>query len=91
MPTFKKVTRLKTVSASGEPVNTPLFWHYGDDSNTWDVDNQLLAGESIMIAPVTEYQATSREVYFPTKKDQKTTWRHLYTNETYVSVSSIHI
>lgn len=43
----------------------PLCFEYEDDVRTFDVEDQLLLGESIMIAPVYEQNAKGRYVYLP--------------------------
>lgn len=43
----------------------PLGFVYGDDSRARHVEDQLLLGDSIMIAPVYEQNAEGRTVYFP--------------------------
>ncbi|MDE7197871.1 MAG: alpha-glucosidase, partial [Lachnospiraceae bacterium] len=43
----------------------PLGFVYGKDSLARQVEDQLLLGDSIMIAPVYEQNAAGRTVYFP--------------------------
>lgn len=43
----------------------PLGFVYGDDNCARRVEDQLLLGDSIMIAPVYEQNAAGRTVYFP--------------------------
>lgn len=43
----------------------PLCFEFEDDQRAYDVEDQLLLGESIMIAPVYEQNAKGRYVYLP--------------------------
>ena len=45
----------------------PLWFEYRGDERTREVEDQLLVGDSIMIAPVYEQNATGRYVYLPEK------------------------
>ena len=50
---------------SGEPIIRPLFYHYPQDEQARQVENQFLLGETLLSAPICEKDATSREVYLP--------------------------
>jgi len=43
----------------------PLAFDYPEDSHTYQVEDQLMVGESIMIAPVYRQNAKGRYVYLP--------------------------
>ena len=45
----------------------PLAFDYRSDINCRDIEDQLLVGDSIMIAPVYEQNAKGRFVYLPEK------------------------
>lgn len=47
------------------PLMTPLLYDYFDDALTYDISDQFMFGESMMICPVTNKGALSRPVYFP--------------------------
>ena len=49
---------------------SPLSFIYGDDALAGQVEDQLLIGENIMIAPVCEQNASGRVVYFPERMKQ---------------------
>ncbi|MBE5858949.1 MAG: alpha-glucosidase [Butyrivibrio sp.] len=44
---------------------TPLSFEYPDDEMAYEVEDQLLVGESIMIAPIYKQNASGRYVYLP--------------------------
>ena len=43
----------------------PLAFVYSNDETVKNIEDQLLIGDSIMIAPITDEGATSRKVYLP--------------------------
>lgn len=51
--------------ATGTPVWRPLFWHDPDDPRAAAIEDQLLLGRDLLVAPVLEAGATEREVYLP--------------------------
>jgi alpha-D-xyloside xylohydrolase len=60
---------------TGLPVIRPLFLGFPGDQACWDIDDQYLFGEDILVAPVTSYGARRRRVYLP----PGTTWRDAWT------------
>ncbi len=44
---------------------SPLAYSYPDDKRTWDIKDQYLFGESIMVCPVVEYEARTKRIYLP--------------------------
>lgn len=50
---------------TGEPVIRPLFYHYPEDENVLDIDNEVLVGHSVLARPVTEPGESSADVYLP--------------------------
>ena len=49
----------------GDMLFKPLSFEYEDDPHAAQVEDQLLLGDSIMIAPVLQQNATGRYVYLP--------------------------
>jgi alpha-glucosidase len=49
----------------GAPVWRPLFYEFPDDPEAARVEDQILLGRSLMVAPVVERGAREREVYLP--------------------------
>ncbi|HEY3436208.1 MAG TPA: TIM-barrel domain-containing protein [Actinotalea sp.] len=49
----------------GQPVMRGLFHEFPDDPTCWDVADQYLYGPDLLVAPVLEPHATSRQVYLP--------------------------
>jgi alpha-glucosidase len=68
-------------SATGLPVQRPLFLHYPDDIALYAVQDQFLYGADLLVAPVIVAGATSRQVIFPGQEG--TVWRHAWTHREY--------
>ncbi|KAF2806429.1 uncharacterized protein BDZ99DRAFT_394650 [Mytilinidion resinicola] len=52
-------------STSGDPLLNPLFFMYPEDANTFPIQYQYFYGDSILISPVTEENATNVDIYLP--------------------------
>ncbi|RZC27677.1 Glyco hydro 31 domain containing protein, partial [Asbolus verrucosus] len=48
-----------------DPIIRPLFYHYPEDTNVYQIDNQILVGSDILVRAVTEPGVSSVQVYFP--------------------------
>ena len=49
----------------GTPVLHPLWFKYPKDSNTYALGHQFFFGDSILVSPVTDDDATSVSIYLP--------------------------
>ncbi len=56
---------MREASEKGTPVIRPLFYHFPQDPKVWEISDQFLFGEELLIAPITEYRQREREVYLP--------------------------
>lgn len=56
---FEEATR------TGAPVVRPLFFDHDSDAKTFDVADELVLGESILVAPILKQGAKTRDVYLP--------------------------
>lgn len=56
---FKKSTE------NGQPVQQPLVYQFQDDPNTYNIEDQFMFGDSLLIAPVVKQGQNSRQVYLP--------------------------
>jgi len=61
----------------GLPAQRPLFLHYPEDPELWTLQDQYLYGADLLVAPVIEEGALSRQVVLP----GETPWRHCWTGE----------
>lgn len=50
---------------TGLPPMRPLFVDHSADPLAWQVDDEFLFGPDLLVAPITDYGARSREVYLP--------------------------
>ena len=50
---------------NGGTLMTPVAFCFPDDKNTYNLDDQFMLGDALMVCPVTEYGARSRNVYLP--------------------------
>ena len=71
--TYSNAWRMYNTS---RPLMTPLLYDWFDDELTYNISDQFMFGESMMICPVVEKGALSRPVYFPGGQ-----WVDLWTGE----------
>lgn len=71
-------TTLEEAHRTGVPLFRPLVLNYPDDSNTYNLDDQFMIGDDILVAPVMKPDVTRRLVYLP-----KGTWYDYWTNKEY--------
>ena len=64
-------------ATAGLPAQRPLFLHYPDDPALWTVQDQFLYGADLLVAPVIEEGAVSREIVLPGEGR----WRHAWSGE----------
>ena len=68
------------LAAEAEETGAPMLRHlmlvFPDDRETWDISDQFMIGDSLLVAPVTEEGATARSVYFPAGS-----WYNVWTGE----------
>lgn len=63
-------------TATGLPAQRALFLHYPDDRATFTIQDQYLYGADLMVAPVIEEGAMTRNVYLPAGE-----WVHVWSGE----------
>lgn len=68
----------KEASDRGLPMQRPLFMHYEEDTEAYDIQDTYLFGSDLLVAPVLEEGATTRTAHLP--KDE---WVHLWTKKTF--------
>ena len=63
-------------SETGIPAVRHLVLQYQDDTNVYDIKDEFMLGEGLLIAPILSENTFSREVYLPEGK-----WTNLLTGE----------
>lgn len=53
-----------------------LMVEFFDDKNTYDIENQFMLGDALMVCPIVNDYISSREIYFPEGE-----WYDLFTGE----------
>lgn len=61
---------------TGVPMMRPLMLEYPDDAETWNISDQFMVGNEVMIAPIMRPHTFHRLVYFP-----KGRWIDYWTKE----------
>ena len=74
-PYVRKLCR--EAQSTGLPAQRPLFLHHPDDRSLYDVQDQYLYGEDLLVAPVIEEGVEARSVVFP----GSTAWICCWTGE----------
>ena len=64
---------------NGTPVMRPLYYDFYRDPQVISVGDAYMFGPDLMVCPVIEAGADSRQVYLP----EGTTWRDAWTQECY--------
>jgi alpha-glucosidase len=71
---------------SGIPLMRALVLNNQEDENTYDIADQYLLGDQLMVCPVTTKGAVTRSVYLP-----KGVWFNYWTGEKIAGSSYVHV
>ena len=63
---------------NGLPILRPLVMEYQNDKNTFELNDEFMVGENILVAPIVKQGASKRMVYLP-----KGEWVDYFTNKIY--------
>ena len=77
-------TTLEEAHRTGVPPFRPLLLNYQNDPSTYNLDDQFMVGEDLLVAPVMKPDVTSRRVYLPAG-----TWYDYWTHKQYAGGSVI--
>ncbi|XP_069697297.1 myogenesis-regulating glycosidase-like [Periplaneta americana] len=61
----KMIELAAKATADGSPINPPIWWLDPTDETALAMESEFLLGEEILVAPVMEEGATSRDIYLP--------------------------
>jgi alpha-D-xyloside xylohydrolase len=71
--------QLDRAATEGLPAMRPLFVDFPDDERAWAVEDQMMFGPDVLVAPVTEAGARNRPVYLP----EAARWTHVWSGREY--------
>lgn len=49
----------------GDPLMRTLFWHYPEDPQSWQIEDQYLFGRDLLVAPIVHAGQRERDVWLP--------------------------
>jgi alpha-glucosidase len=79
-------TTLEEAHRSGTPLFRPLMLNYQDDPNTYNLDDEFMIGEDLLVAPIVRPDVTERLVYLP-----KGIWYDFWTNKKYPGGTMVRV
>ncbi len=79
-------TTLEEAHRTGVPVFRPLLLNYQNDANTYNIDDQFMIGEDLLVAPIMKPDVTRRLVYLPAG-----TWYDYWTNKKLTGPTTISV
>ena len=79
-------TTLEEAHRTGVPLFRPLLLNYQDDPNTFNLDDQFMVGEDLLVAPIMKPDVTRRLVYLPPGL-----WYDYWTNKKYTGGTMISV
>ena len=79
-------TTLEEAHRTGVPLFRPLLLNYQNDSNTYNLDDQFMIGDDLLLAPIVKPDVTRRLVYLPAG-----TWYDYWTNKRYSGGTMISV
>lgn len=80
------ITRMMEMAhKKGTPPMRPLFYDFPEDGICWEIENEYLFGDELLIAPVLYERQRQREVYLPKGTD----WTDIWTKEKYMGGQTI--
>ena len=79
-------TALEEAHRTGVPPFRPLLLNYQDDPSTYNLDDQFMAGDDLLLAPIMKPDVTRRLVYLPAG-----VWYDYWTNKKYTGGTMITV
>ena len=80
-------TLVAEASATGLPVQRPLFLHFEHDARCYTVQDAYLYGPDMLVAPVHQAGATEWQTYLPAGAE----WVHLWSGNSYQGGQSVRV
>ena len=79
-------TALEEAHRTGVPPFRPLLLNYQDDPSTYNLDDQFMVGDDLLLAPIVKPDVTRRLVYLPAGS-----WYDYWTNKKYAGGTMISV
>ncbi|HBB87724.1 MAG TPA: alpha-glucosidase [Blastocatellia bacterium] len=79
-------TALEEAHRTGVPLFRPLLLNYQDDPDTYNLDDEFMIGNDLLVAPVVKPDVTKRLVFLP-----QGTWYDYWTNRKYEGGTTISV
>ncbi|HKV37376.1 MAG TPA: TIM-barrel domain-containing protein, partial [Pyrinomonadaceae bacterium] len=79
-------TNLEEAHRTGVPLFRPLLLNYQNDASTYNLDDQFMIGEDVLVAPIVKPDVTWRLVYLPAG-----TWYDYWTNKKHAGGTMIAV
>ncbi len=79
-------TTLEEAHRTGVPLFRPLVLNYQDDANTYNIDDEFMIGEDLLLAPILSPGQTGRLVYLP-----KGSWFDYWTGKKYLGGTMVRV
>ena len=70
---------------TGEPIIRPLWWIDPLDSKTFETEDEFLIGDDVLVAPILEENATTRDIYLPAGE-----WKDKVRGNTHQGKQTLH-
>ncbi|GAU90242.1 hypothetical protein RvY_02689-2 [Ramazzottius varieornatus] len=70
---------------TGYPIVRPMWWIDGDWEAGWNIDDQFLVGDDLMVAPLLDPESSSRSVQIPPGR-----WRNELDQKDYTGPALVH-
>ena len=71
-------TTLEEAYRTGVPLFRPLLLNYQEDESTYNIDDEFMVGNDLLVAPILKPDGVRRSVYLP-----KGTWYDFWTSKKY--------
>ena len=71
--------QMDIASNTGKPPMRPIFYDFDKDANAWEIEDEFMFGNDLLVCPVYELGKREREVYLPLGQN----WIDAYTGKEY--------
>jgi alpha-glucosidase len=69
---------------TGYPPIRPIFWENPQDHKLWDIEDEFILGESLLIAPIMDEKVTNREITLPAG-----IWYSIWDDQKYIGPTGV--